>query len=536
MSNTSTLFDGIDDDNLVNTNQVAEKDQTLAHAQDQSQQDPKQNTSQVSEVDPFDMRNFNSQPKTTLIAKEGDDFISQTRTLKLNNGVRLYDPMLEIAKLKEQLRLKNAELQRMTLRIDTMHTNNSNTSLVNIQEEIHESTSSYHLAFMFSSPLVRRINSSIEMIMQLDYQNEISGIERQLKGVKHEIRYKVDVATISNFRSVVADAPFALHFTGHGIQNDRKALGSAYMQYKDKGNILLLEDENGMADYLFENDLKRLVQLSKANRAFAHNYEVVFVSSCYSEFAGRIFLASGARHVICIQKDQTISDKASLRFSRVFYETVFVKKYSVCKAFQLAKDDIRILINAGEADKFMFFVNDLENNKKHKCFPITNFKEGTLTKHETVPFFNSIPSIVENFKGRQQEMCEVISLLHESRLVNILGPPGIGKTSLARNLLNHLKDRRRFDDGIIYVALRGCESAQMFLTRLSLAIQSNAEQNEENVVSLQKLASIKENSENEDNLMNKEDVKKMRQYIINILRSKEVLIALDNCEDPLEDD
>lgn len=58
-----------------------------------------------------------------------------------------------------------------------------------------------------------------------------------------------------------------------------KALGSGYMQFKDKGDILLLEDENGMADYLFEKDLKKLVELSKANREFSHNYEVVFVSS-----------------------------------------------------------------------------------------------------------------------------------------------------------------------------------------------------------------------------------------------------------------
>lgn len=159
-------------------------------------------------------------------------------------------------------------------------------------------TSQYHLAFLFASPLVRKMNSSLEMIMQLDYHNEILGIEKQLKDVKHEIRYKVDVATISNFRSVITDAPFALHFTGHGIQNDQKALGPAYMAYKNKGDILLLEDENGMADYLFENDLKRLVQISKANREFSHNYEVVFVSSCYSEFAGKIFLSSGARHVI----------------------------------------------------------------------------------------------------------------------------------------------------------------------------------------------------------------------------------------------
>jgi muramoyltetrapeptide carboxypeptidase LdcA involved in peptidoglycan recycling len=40
------------------------------------------------------------------------------------------------------------------------------------------------------------------------------------------------------------------------LSNDQKALGTSYQQYKDKGDILLLEDENGMADYLFAEDLK----------------------------------------------------------------------------------------------------------------------------------------------------------------------------------------------------------------------------------------------------------------------------------------
>lgn len=89
----------------------------------------------------------------------------------------------------------------------------------------------------------------------------------------------MNVATIDNFRSVIADAPFALHFTGHGIKNDGKALGTTYEQHKNKGDILLLEDINSMADYMFESDLKRLVQISKANLELSNNYEVVFVSS-----------------------------------------------------------------------------------------------------------------------------------------------------------------------------------------------------------------------------------------------------------------
>ena len=145
----------------------------------------------------------------------------------------------------------------------------------------HVQTSSYHLAFLFSSPLVRKINSKFGTLMQLDYSSEINNIEKELKNAKHEIKYKVNVATIDNFRSVIADAPFALHFTGHGIKNDQKALGPTYEQHKRKGDILILENESSMAEYMYEEDLRRIVQKrnDKTKLEQSNNYEVVFVSS-----------------------------------------------------------------------------------------------------------------------------------------------------------------------------------------------------------------------------------------------------------------
>jgi len=67
--------------------------------------------------------------------------------------------------------------------------------------------------------------------------------------------------------------PVALHFSGHGIENTAENLGFEYPLFKDRGNILLLEDENGMADYLFQDDLNSMIKTSK------HQFEVVFVSS-----------------------------------------------------------------------------------------------------------------------------------------------------------------------------------------------------------------------------------------------------------------
>ena len=69
-----------------------------------------------------------------------------------------------------------------------------------------------------------------------------------------------------------------------------------------------------------------------------NTFEFVFISSWYSQFAGEVFLNAGAKHVICIKSGERISDKASLRFSRVFYETLFVKNYNVWASFNIAKE------------------------------------------------------------------------------------------------------------------------------------------------------------------------------------------------------
>lgn len=61
------------------------------------------------------------------------------------------------------------------------------------------------------------------------------------------------------------------------------------------------------------------------------------MSSCYSEFAGRIFANAGVNHVICIKYGERISDKASIIFAKVFYKTLFTESQTVCSAFEIAK-------------------------------------------------------------------------------------------------------------------------------------------------------------------------------------------------------
>jgi hypothetical protein len=58
------------------------------------------------------------------------------------------------------------------------------------------------------------------------------------------------------------------------------------------------------------------------------------VASCHSEKVGRIFFESGISHVICINQNQTILDKAAIEFSKYFYDEIFgVNNVSISDAY-----------------------------------------------------------------------------------------------------------------------------------------------------------------------------------------------------------
>lgn len=280
----------------------------------------------------------------------------------------LLDLLHERHSYKEKLRIAKGAIINRDQKISRMRSQ-TNVLPINMNE------TKLHLAFLFSSPLVRKSNSKIENVMQLDYLSEINDIVKACERMNYEMKYKSDVATVSNLRSTITDCPIALHFSGHGFENTPENLGNDYFLTKTKGNILLLEDEQGMSDYFFEEDLKYMIEMSQ------NNLEVVFVSSCYSQFAGEVFLNAGAKHVICIRAGERISDKASLRFSRVFYETLFVKNYNVCTAFKYAKEEINKVINSTEANKFLLLVQPEKSNRStvnHKCYALADFKDGNL--------------------------------------------------------------------------------------------------------------------------------------------------------------
>lgn len=79
-----------------------------------------------------------------------------------------------------------------------------------------------------------------------------------------------------------------------------------------------------------------------------------------------------------------------------------------------------------------------------------------------------VPSEIPNFYGRQEECEEILCHLAGSkntRLVDICGPPGFGKTSLATTIANRLHEN---SVSVYFVNLRGMESKDDLVEKLLL--------------------------------------------------------------------
>ncbi|CAI2359291.1 unnamed protein product [Moneuplotes crassus] len=460
-------------------------------------------------------------------AEEYTQKLKKTKSSHQNNGLQSLDcdknshNFRHLKSNDESLKLmQENDMYREKLRLALRAIKIRDTQIHRLKSEgnvipLDMTNSRLHLAFLFASPLIRKVEGGTDNVMLLDCQKEIRDIVDVCSAMDYEMKYKSVVATPSNMRSVLTDGPIALHFSGHGMENKEVGYKSR-LGGEDKGDILLLENEKCMTEYFYERDLKKMIKLSQIN------LEVVFVSSCHSEFAGKVFLNAGAKHVICIKQSEEVDDGAALRFSKVFYETLFVKNYTVCASFHIAKEEVRKILKDNEANKFLLLMpqekgHHLNSRSKHLCQAVTNIKPGGLINLGEKPTILSVPSKIDNFVGRQKEMYDIINHLSTNRLVSILGLSGIGKTSIARNLADYLKQRHKFRDGIIYVGLRGCESSQMFLANLSLIIRTE--------IQLENDYKKMKDSEVED-----------RALVHSFLRDKQILLILDNCEDPIDSD
>ena len=172
--------------------------------------------------------------------------------------------------------------------------------------------------------------------MKIDFDREFKEIQNSLENNKTKINYYKIWACTDNLTSVLLRNPKVLHFSGHGVKNTVKDIGAEAKLRQGQGDFLVFEDKNGWAELVSEKILSELLKQCKTE------IELVFVSSCHSEFVGDIFFNAGINHVIWIKESETISDEASIIFAKAFYQALFsLHSYSIWNAFDAAKAAVK---------------------------------------------------------------------------------------------------------------------------------------------------------------------------------------------------
>jgi predicted ATPase/DNA-binding CsgD family transcriptional regulator len=75
---------------------------------------------------------------------------------------------------------------------------------------------------------------------------------------------------------------------------------------------------------------------------------------------------------------------------------------------------------------------------------------------------DSLPTELDTFVGRQSELAEARRQLQDSRLVTLIGPPGVGKTRLSRHLI--VQEHPAFPDGVVVANLTDITADDLYHT------------------------------------------------------------------------
>ena len=191
----------------------------------------------------------------------------------------------------------------------------------------------------------------------IGFKEEFEQILLALEPKQIDFKYRYMVANDSNLRECLNDNPIGLHFAGHGFENNEKLFRGdkkGWLNNRGKGDVLLFEKEDGSSSFYSESDLKFLLE----NTYRSHRIEFVVVASCHSECVGKIFQASGAKHVICIDQKKILQDEAAILFSKTFYSHIFGSSLSICEAFESARNLIKKQISHVEGEKFKLLLNN----------------------------------------------------------------------------------------------------------------------------------------------------------------------------------
>jgi len=332
---------------------------------------------------------------------------------------------------------------------------------------------------------------------------------------------------------MLSKTPKMIHISCHGFPNTANNMKDNYANLQDEGDFLLLEHEQYIGEMVSEKRLRKII-------SNVWETELVVLAACDSEFAAKIFLKKGARHVVCIEESKEILDKAVLTFTNTFYRSVF-DGLSICEAYSISKNLTSNMHSHSEANKFKLMMDTASG--PHSCLPIQLNADREFKNISAKILVCEIPAKIENLLFREKEMAKLIQKLNDGeRMIFVIGLFGIGKSWIARNVLHFMKERKYFCGGLLFVALNGIRTIGALCHQLCGLIVKNLLQTPQTQAEFERIfASPDEMINFFVEFFNNETkfvLKKVEKYngidLFKNERSKKYLVCFDNAEDLID--
>ena len=97
------------------------------------------------------------------------------------------------------------------------------------RERKKQETNVLHLAYLFASPLImkwgQKSEKGVKAVMKINFKREFDSILNSLDNTNWSVKYWKLLASIDNFSPILLQTPKILHFSGHGLRNNKEDLG-----------------------------------------------------------------------------------------------------------------------------------------------------------------------------------------------------------------------------------------------------------------------------------------------------------------------
>ena len=253
---------------------------------------------------------------------------------------------LESNKIKLQIHMKKS-INKNIVEINSLFNKMENKIIdLNNLKDWNMNNKNIDVYFLYASPLIKmdKRDKIDEEYVTINYRSEIRNLNKIFENSKKEFKCIFECANEKKLRDAIIKQPKILHISSHGYLDENKEYS---LRLEDKGILQVIEQ-------------KRLKEILSDVSAQLKNIDLVFVSTCYSENFGKLFLENQVKNVIYIQGKAPISDMAAVKFSTIFYGEL-VKGSTIKDAFDKSKQLIQ-----SDIEKDYFQLNKCCCNHWHK--------------------------------------------------------------------------------------------------------------------------------------------------------------------------